>query len=222
MKKKLISCPYDGKIMEFYSGCYESVYVVLHPFIKTNHLNPESFSPGSYPSKKEIVQDCQPLQWRNILELSNLSNIKEIDIGLKTMIGILRSHLLRKDFANEIELLYEKHPIVIPLYGEIGALLESKLFTILSDLGIHSLDVISEFGDEMSNYSITELFNGELVPPHGHLFSKRHHLLITTHWTSFYSMICSSRNLVEKIVKSSQLEGFYCDNMTEVWWSTQR
>ena len=33
------SYPYDGKILEYYQGGFESVYIVLHPFYRGVTLN---------------------------------------------------------------------------------------------------------------------------------------------------------------------------------------
>ncbi|QGM29159.1 hypothetical protein GI482_01535 [Bacillus sp. N3536] len=48
---------------------------------------------------------------------------------------------------------------------------------------------------------------------------ENHSILLTTHWDSHFSMLCSDKNTVNKIVKSCNLEGFYCVERTKVYWS---
>jgi hypothetical protein len=40
------TCPTDGKILEYYADTFESVFVVLHPFIKTVSIGIEQFKPA--------------------------------------------------------------------------------------------------------------------------------------------------------------------------------
>ena len=51
------------------------------------------------------------------------------------------------------------------------------------------------------------------------MFTHDNELLVTTHWDSHFSMLCSDKETIERIVKCCDLEGFYCDNKTEIYWS---
>lgn len=51
------------------------------------------------------------------------------------------------------------------------------------------------------------------------LFTHDQSILITTHWDSHFSMLCSDKATLEKLVKECQLEGFYCNEQTEIYWS---
>jgi hypothetical protein len=51
------------------------------------------------------------------------------------------------------------------------------------------------------------------------LYTYDRKILITCHWDSFQTYICSSREIVEKIVQNANLEGFYANANTEVYWS---
>ena len=42
--EKFASCPYDEKILPFYEGQFESVYVMFHPFLKPTSLDAVSWS----------------------------------------------------------------------------------------------------------------------------------------------------------------------------------
>ncbi len=51
------------------------------------------------------------------------------------------------------------------------------------------------------------------------LFTHDHNILITTHWDSHFSLLCSDKETVEQLVNSSGLEGFYCSEETKMYWS---
>lgn len=52
-------------------------------------------------------------------------------------------------------------------------------------------------------------------------FTHDNELLVTTHWDSHFSMLCSDKETIERIVKHCDLEGFYCDDQTEIYWSVR-
>ncbi len=49
------TCPIHGKILENYSGIFEAVLVVLHPFIKAASIGSEQFVPATYPAAPRSV-----------------------------------------------------------------------------------------------------------------------------------------------------------------------
>ena len=65
--EKFASCPYDEKILPFYEGQFDSVYVLLHPFFKPLKIDIERFCPSKWPTKQEIIDGCEPVSWHEIL-----------------------------------------------------------------------------------------------------------------------------------------------------------
>ena len=71
--------------------------------------------------------------------------------------------------------------------------------------------VADEFGTERKLTWIEDLIEKDLVPSHGCVFTHDHSLLITTHWDSHCSLLCSSkdmRNWVEHKVILQDDTGF--------------
>lgn len=81
------SCPSDGKILQYYSGIFEAVYVLLSPFIKPEYISEEIFYPNSYPGRQTVLQTCKAIFWREIIDLSQLPSLAAVDIGLRTRIS---------------------------------------------------------------------------------------------------------------------------------------
>ena len=94
--EKFASCPGDGKILDFYANQFESVYILLHPFLKPISIEFDRFRPETWPSKKDIIEGCKGVSWHEILTLTNLESLSDIDVGLRTSIGGLK-----KKYSNQ-------------------------------------------------------------------------------------------------------------------------
>lgn len=217
--EKFASCPYDEKILAFYEGQFESVYVLLHPFLKPTKLAIDLFNPSTWPNKHEIINGCVPVTWAEILKLSGLQSLSNIDVGLRTSIGGLSKDFANSDFAEKLNDVADEHKIIHPTEGDIPPLLENRLHRAIKELGHNWLWVGDEFGRERKLHWIDDLIEKDEIPICGCVFTHDHSLLVTNHWDSHCSFLCASKALVEKILAIDDFEGFYCTPKTEVYWS---
>lgn len=213
------TCPNDGKILEFYSGQFESVYVLLHPFIRTTSIDPGRFCPETYPSKTEILEGCVAVGWREIVKLTELTDINQIDIGLRTGIHGLATEFENEEYTNAITRLEESSNIIRPCEGDVPELLQNQLFEVLQQIGQEWLWIGDEFGTERKFEWIDDLKGDYSFPSHCKLFTPDKSLLVTTHWDSHFSFLCSTRETIQKILSINSFEGFFCNEKTEVYWS---
>jgi len=218
--EKFASCPYDGNILSYYEDQFEAVYVLLYPFLKPTTLSPERFCPETYPSKPEIISGCKKVSWQEVIELTSFNDISEVDIGLKTGIGGLRKELCNKSSVKEIDNLFENKSIIEPVEGDIPEILQNDLFGAIKSLGHNWLWVGDEHGMVRKLHWIDDLFDKNELLTHCNVFTHDHSLLLTTHWDSHFSFLCSSKQNIENILKKYEFEGFYCTANTEVYWST--
>ncbi|MGF1741398.1 DUF2711 domain-containing protein [Vibrio profundum] len=216
--EKFASCPYDEKILPFYEGQFESVYVMLHPFLKPTSLDVERFCPKTWPTKHEILDGCSAISWQEILDLTKLSSLSDIDVGLRTSIRGIKKELSSQEAADNLNSLSEELDIICPTEGHLPPMLENRLFRVIKTLGYDWLWVGDEFGTERKLHWVDDLIKKDEIPSHGCVFTHDHRLLITTHWDSHCSFLCSSRELIEKILSAEPVEGFYCTPKTEVYW----
>jgi hypothetical protein len=216
---RFATCPYEGKILDFYWGQFDSVFVVLHPFIRTESIDKELFYSDTYPSKAEILANCTPVSWGRIVSLTGLPDINAVDIGLRTGIGGLKSEYANKEYSESIDRLEATNNIVRPSEGEIPELLQNRLFNVLQNIDQDCLWVGDEFGTERKLVWIDDLKGGYQLPSHGNQFTPDKGVLLTTHWDSHFSFLCSSFKTIEEILKIDRFEGFFCDDSTEVYWS---
>jgi len=215
--EKFASCPYDGKILEFYAGQFESVFIILHPFMEPADIEEERFCPEKWPSKIEIIEGCKPISWKQVLTLTGLTKLADVDVGLRTIIGGLRKDLSNHEFSEKLIEL-DNAGIILPEEGDIPPLLENRILEAIKALGHDWLWVGDEFGTERKLHFIDDLIAGDEIPIHGCIFTHDHSLLVTTHWDSHCSFLCSSKSTLETLLEAEPFEGFFCSENTEVYW----
>jgi len=213
----------DMPIKDFYKGFYDEVFVFYHPFIKPLSIDYELFEPETYPGKNDIIEKCEMVTWKQFLSLSGIESYTHLDIGLRTRIlG------LKKEFANEwtskkIQATCEKNKLIAPTEGFFPEFLMNKVLLSIKREGHDWIWVGDEFCTERKLEYIDDLVNDNnaLRNEHLNLFTHRNEILLTTHWDSHFSMLCSDKNTINKIVESASLEGFFCNEKTEIYWSLQ-
>ncbi|WP_395007239.1 DUF2711 family protein [Undibacterium sp.] len=216
--EKFASCPYDEKILDFYEGQFDSVFVLLHPFFYPRKINIDRFCPEHWPTKLEIIETCERVSWKRIIELTELSSFAQIDVGLRTSIQGLNREIANEDYASRLIELTQKENIIRPQEGDLPPLLENRIYEAIKVLGHEWLWVGDEFGTERKLHWIDDLIKSDVIPVHGCVFTHDHSLLVTTHWDSHCSFLCSSKEIIEGILKVDDFEGFYCTEKTEVYW----
>lgn len=216
-----VCAPDDVPILSFYDGLFEAVYIVFHPFIRPISIDEERFNPNTYPTKAELLAKCQQVSWREVLELSNLKTVAEIDIGLRTAILGLKEEFANHEFKAEVFRLYDEGGVVMPTEGDLPELIQNDLFSAINEVGYDSIWIGDELCTERKLEWIEDLFDKgrDYFPPHGNYLTPDKRLLITTHWDSHFSFLCSDRSLIDQILERHPFEGFFCDERTEVYWS---
>lgn len=217
------TCPLDGKILSYYQGTFNSVFVLLHPFIRPVSISKKEFKPSTYPSRVSIAKGCEAVRWEEIITLTNLPSVAALDIGLRTQIGGLNVTSANEMYAEAIDSLYESHDLVPPDEGRFSDLLHDVVLEGFQSAGHQWAWVGNEFGTERKLYWIDDLKADEKEVTSGHcnVFSPNKSLLWTTHWDSHFSFLCGSHASLAALVHSTNLEGFFCDKETEVYWSVR-
>ena len=210
------TCPNDDLILSYYEGVFENVYVLLHPFSKLKAPRKKLFGDVDDWIKKDIIKNYEPISWGEILKLSGLSKLSEIDLGLRTSISGLK-----KEFSDELsckKLCELDEEIIHPGEGQLSPLLENRLLKALKDIGYDWVWIGDEFGTERKLWWVEDLLEVEEVPYAGSIFTPDKEVLITTHWDTHSSFLCSSKAKIEKLLSLDSFEGFYCSPETKVYW----
>ncbi len=217
------TCPVDGKILEYYTGTFEVVYVLLHPFIRPVSIQKEQFRPETYPSRSSIVRNCVPVSWAEIAKRAGLPSLAAVDIGLRTMIRGLKTELENREYADRIGSLYESDGILPSPEGFFSDLLHDRVLESIQALGNEWVWIGDEFCTERKLHWIDDLKAQDSGPTRGrcNVFTPDKSLLWTTHWDSHFSFLCSSQHNLNAIQSVCHFEGFFCSPTTEVYWSAR-
>lgn len=217
-----VCSPEGMPIKEYYNGVFEEVYIFFHPFIKPKTIKYELFEPDTYPSRADIIKHCEMLTWRQFLGISGIENYKQLDIGLRTTISGLNQSVKNEKLAKAIIDICEQEEIIAPTEECFPEALITGVLESIKKEGHDWIWYGDELGTERKLEYIDDLnANCDTFPPiHPiNLFTHDHSILLTTHWDSHFSMLCSDKDTVNQIVKSCNLEGFYCDESTMIYWS---
>jgi hypothetical protein len=214
------TCPTEGKVLDYYAGVFERVYVLLHPFIKPKSIGSEQFKPGSYPTRSSIVKNCVAVSWLEVAAIAGFPSMAAVDIGLRSSILGLRAELANQEYADKIASLAESDGILPPPEGGFSDLLHDRVLTYIQDRGHDWVWIGDEFGTERKLYWIEDLKGQDTGPTHGrcNVFTPDKGILWTTHWDSHFSFLCSARDNLADI---QEFEGFFCTPQTEVYWSVR-
>ncbi|MBN2234072.1 MAG: DUF2711 family protein [Opitutales bacterium] len=213
-------CASEGSpILEFYRGVFDSCFVLLHPFIKPNTIPIARFCSDSYPSKMELKNGTEPVSWMHILEVSNLQSLAQIDVGLRTGICGLREVNENRDYEAEISRIEQMENIVRPVEGCLPEMIQDRILSSLQEMGYRCVWIGDEFGSGREFHGIDDLKDTDFMPIHGSIFTPDHRVLITTHWDSHFSLVCSDRGRLKSFLSTGDYEGFWCEDDTEIYWS---
>ncbi len=152
------------------------------------------------------------------MRLSGLESIKKVDIGLRTDILGLSEKFADESAAKLIGDICEENKIILPCEGYFPELLINKILHSVQRLGHDWIWGGDEFCTERKLEYIDDLIKEDDIK-YRNLFTHDHKLLLTTHWDSHYSLLCSDKKTIDYIVKECRLEGFFCNEETEMYWS---
>jgi len=220
-RERFASCPGDGRILKYYEGKFDSVYVSLSPFLRPISISRETLESDDSLGRRQIVGACEPVTWREVMRLAGLPSLSAVDIGLRTLSLGLNPQYQNRDYAKRISELALANGIVAPADGEHSDLLHNQVLRLFQELGHKWVWIGDEFCTERKLYWVEDLLTESVQTIRGHcnVFSPDQSLLWTVHWESHFSLICSSRENLDRVNVAGRLEGFLCTPGTEMYWS---
>lgn len=216
-----ICSPDNMPIKIFYKGIFEEVFIFYHPFIKPLTIDYNLFNPDTYPSRNEIRDNCEKITWRQFLTLSGIESYKLLDIGLRTNILGLNERYQDINSGLLIKKTCKEKRIAAPFEGKFPEFIMNGLLKGIKTIGHEWIWSGDEHCTERKLEYIDDLIKDNDMLDHRakNLFTHDNSILITTHWDSHFSLLCSDRSTVELLINSCNLEGFYCNEKTEMYWS---
>ncbi|MGD1107910.1 MAG: DUF2711 family protein [Terracidiphilus sp.] len=212
--------PYSVPLREAYGGVFESVLIVLHPFVSV----PASLAWSAthqYPADAQILALGTKHPWSAIASHTGLGSCARVNQALLTSIGSLPDHLADPAARDSLRSFLESQPIWMPVEGRFEPLLHADLLHAFTAAGAKELIFVPEFphSSPVVTLSIAALHNGSIpFPARGTLLAPDHSFLFTVDWDSFFTLFYGPRSLITRVCARLNLEGFFAAPTTEHAW----
>jgi hypothetical protein len=222
-----IRCPQEGdKILTFYQGYYDTVFIIFHPFIKPKK-GYEFDVENDYPDKTSVCMNFDKVLWLDILRECDFEDFDRLDIALRNWIGGLVAKHQNPMDVEKLKRVCKKFNIIEPNEGRFQDCLIDNMISSIKELGYDRIVFGDEWGDKQEAVLITELesknndYNELLDFEPNNVFTEDHKILYTVHWDSHFTLLCSDTFTIKGIVDKFQFEGFYAIEETEIYWSVK-
>jgi hypothetical protein len=212
--------PYSAPLAEAYGGAFESVFIVLHPFVRV----PASLAwraTHNYPADAEIAAHGQKCPWSEVAEYTGINSCARINQALLTSIGSLDVTLADPAAAGALKEFLLSKEIWMPAEGRFEPLLRSDFLHAFALAGAKQLLFVPEFPatDPVVALSIAGLRNGSIpFPSRGTLLAPDHSFLFTVDWDSFFTLFYGPRVFIAHAAATLNMEGFFASPNTGHAW----
>jgi hypothetical protein len=212
--------PYGRPLVEAYGGRFESVFIVLHPFIRV----PESLSwkeTGRYPGDMQILEQGSPFPWTAVAADTGLASCARVNHALLTSIGSIKGDLADPTGRDAMETFLRSNPVWMPTEGRFEPLLQTAFSHAFAWAGADELIFVPEFPDfnPVVRLSIEGLQQGSIpFPTGGTLLAPDESFLFTVDWDSFFTLFYGQRKFIAETAGLFGLEGFFATPNTDHAW----
>ena len=206
--------------MQAYEGRFESVFVVLHPFIRVPQQLAWSTT-HRYPNDAQLASHGVPCTWAEVASETGLGSAAHVSQTLLTAIGVLPDYLADLPARDTLQRYLEIHPVWMPTEGRFEPLLQPAFLQVFRMAGYEELIYVPEFpqSDPIVHLSIAELRHGAMpFPSCGTLLAPDMSFLFTVDWDSFFTLFYGERAFVSAAARALHLEGFFASPNTEHAW----
>jgi hypothetical protein len=206
--------------MEAFDGAFESVYVLLHPFVRV----PDDLgwqTTKQYPGDEQILSVGAKYTWADVASKARLGTCAKLNQALLTSIASIDEDLRDYAASSALTNFLESQPIWMPTEGRFEPLLQMDFLDAFEAAGRGELVFVPEFPatDPVQRLSVQSLKRREQTfPNRGTLTALDASFLLTVDWDSFFTLFYGPREFVTEVVRSNSLEGFFATPTTEHTW----
>ena len=212
--------PSDAPLVEAYGGRFESLYVILHPFVRV----PDRLAwraTHEYPSEEQIVAVGEKVRWAEVAAQIGLHGAAGLNHALLTSIAAIYPEF--GDFASRdhLQRFLQAGNVWMPNEGSFQPLLQPDFLDAFDAAGKSSLIYVPEFPsvDPVLPFNLARLKNhADIFPARGSLMPEDFSFLFTVEWDSFFTLLYGPREFVETFVARRGVEGFFANATTEHYW----
>lgn len=217
---RFIYPPYDAPLADAYGGRFESVFILLHPFISVpDHLAWKATK--QYPSDEQITSLGAKSPWARVAAQTELSTCAKVNQALLTSKRAIAPELCDYAAGNALERFLQSESIWMPVEGRFEPLLQMDFLDVFQAAGQEELIFVPEFPnvDPVQRLEVSRLRNRkDAFPSRGTLAAPDESFLLTVDWDSFFTLFYGPRAFVTEVVRKENLEGFFATPTTKHFW----
>ncbi len=211
---------YDTPLVEAYDRRFESVFVILHPFLRV----PDELAwktVQSYPSDEQTLAHAAKCPWSEVFSSTGLHTCAKLNQALLTSIRAIDEEVC--DFAAEqkLQALLKSEPVWMPTEGRFEPLLQIDFLAAFETARKAELIFVPEFpeADSVKRFEVARLKSRAMqFPARGSLVPDDASFLITVDWDSFFTLFYGPRAFVAEVARRRNLEGFFASQTLEHFW----
>lgn len=181
-----------------------------------------SYSNKDYPTEQEIFDSGQAISWDAIIKGSGLKDYSELNKALKTSIGALRQVFRRPELTEKLNNYTTNQSIWHPTEGGFDILSKVAIYKTFKLLDKNEIIVIDGFYETTLTLELDKLtefeFSKKVAYKDSYIYSSDKELLFAIDWDSFFFLIATGQEKMNKIISSNLFEGFICNEKTEHTW----
>lgn len=211
---------YETPLLEAYVGRFESIFVILHPFVRVpTELSWKSSQ--NYPGDDQIVARGSKCSWAEVYEQTGLNNCAKLNQALLASIGSLSDELTDPEAVRLLQHYLQSQSVWMPTEGRFEPLLQMDLLAAFQAAGCGKVLHVPELSiaNEICEYTVGELRNRSTAfPSCGTLLPTDASFLFTVDWDSFFTLFYGPRDFVAHMARQQNLEGFFAYPKMEHFW----
>jgi len=212
--------PTDAPLAEAYGGLYESVFIILHPFISVpEHLAWKKTR--QYPSDEQILTYGSKYPWAQVAAHTGLTACSKLNQALLTSTKSLAPELCDFPAATALQNFLQAESVWMLVQGRFEPLLQLDFLEAFKASGQQELVFVPEFPhtDPIQRLSVSQLLScNDQFPSRGTLLAPDESFLFTVDWDSFFTLFYGPRAFVTEIASHQNLEGFFATSTTGHSW----
>ena len=218
--ERFVYPPYDAALLEAYGGRFESVFVLLHPFVRV----PEDLAwkvTKQYPSDEQILRLGEKCTWATVAERTGVRECWRLSQALLTTTRSIADELCDFKAAEAVKNFVTAEPVWMPGAGAFEPLLQMDFLSAFETDGQEELIFVPEFphADPVQRLNVARLkAREEVFPERGSLVAPDKSFLLTVDWDSYFTLFYGLRDFVSEVVRRRKLEGFFAEPTTEHFW----
>ncbi|MGA3010063.1 MAG: DUF2711 family protein [Terracidiphilus sp.] len=206
--------------MEAFGGQFESLFVILHPFVSV----PEDLAwkvTKKYPSDEQILSLSTKCSWASVAAQTEIDTCAKLNQALLTSVRSIADESCDFQASGTLQSFLQSKSIWMPGSGAFEPLLQTDYLSAFAAAHHEELIFVPEFPsvDPVQRLNVCRLRNRQdPFPSRGTLLAPDEFFLLTVDWDSFFTLFYGPREFVAKVAREQNLEGFFATPTTEHFW----